>query len=92
MTGIEFIVRDRGGWTPPIQFPENNHPEFAIPKRPAPGKPLHARHLQYIKDVAGYVTMQKLADHFGVSRSTIHNIETGRTGSTILSRSASARQ
>lgn len=89
MTGIEFIVRDRSGWAPPIKYRENNHPEFAPPTPPGPGEPLAPEHVQYIKDMEGFISVQAMAKQMGVSHGTVHNIRTGkRTGHAAVSRGA----
>ncbi|WP_348995946.1 hypothetical protein ABFG95_12050 [Achromobacter sp. HNDS-1] len=78
MNGIEFIVRDRNGWLPPIPPPVPYlHPEFEIPPPPEPGAPLGDEQIAYINDMRGVVTVYALAEQFHISRGTVSNIWRG---------------
>lgn len=79
MNGIEFVVRDRAGWLPPIAPPAPYlHPEFDTPAPPAKGHPLSDEHIDYINAMRGTVNVYDLAEQFHVSRGTICNIWKGK--------------
>lgn len=80
MNGIDFMVRDRGGWLPSVPPPAPFlHPEFAIPTPPPKGEPLGDDHVDYIRSMQGVLGVYDLAAQFGVSRGTISNIWKGRS-------------
>ncbi|MDQ2150094.1 hypothetical protein RBI22_15350 [Alcaligenaceae bacterium C4P045] len=87
MNGIAFIVRDRGGWIPPIEVNERIHPEFVPPAPPAAGQTLTAEHHEFIVDMAGIMTIAELAAYLGVGRGVVNNIQLGRknAGLTVVS-------
>ncbi|MGE8627680.1 hypothetical protein [Achromobacter denitrificans] len=78
MNGIEFMVRDRVGWSPPVPPPAPFlHPEFEFPAPPAEGQPLTDDHIDYINAMRGVVSVYVLAAQFHRSRVTICNIWKG---------------
>ncbi|WP_417219023.1 hypothetical protein [Achromobacter spanius] len=78
MNGIDFMVRDRGGWLPSVPPPAPFiHPEFAIPTPPPKGEPLEDEHIDYINAMRGLVSVYDLAEQFGISRGTVSNIWRG---------------
>lgn len=79
MNGIEFMVRDRAGWLPPVPPPAPFlHPEFELPAPPTKGEPLRDEHVDYINAMRGAVSVYGLANQFHVSRGTISNIWAGK--------------
>ena len=78
MNGIDFVVRDRAGWSPPVAPPAPFlHPEFETPAPPPKGHPLGDEHIDYINAMRGFVSVYDLAAQFHVSRGTICNIWKG---------------
>jgi len=69
MNGIDFILRDRTGWTPPVPLPRRrlrwlNRKEEAI--RP--------EEREFIKNAKGRLTSTDLGECYGVSPQAICNI------------------
>jgi len=78
MNGIDFMVRDRAGWSPPIVPPAPFlHPEFELPAPPIKGEPLRDEHVDYINAMRGFVSVYVLAEQFHISRGTVCNIWKG---------------
>lgn len=78
MNGIDFMVRDLAGWSPPVPPPAPFlHPEFETPTPPPKGQPLNDEHVDYINAMRGFVSVYDLADQFHLSRGTICNIWKG---------------
>lgn len=74
MNGIDFILRDRTGWTPPIPLPRRRL-RWADPKQEA----MRPEELAFIKSAKGRLTAKDLGECYGVSPQTISNIWSGRT-------------
>lgn len=73
MNGIDFILRDRTGWTPPIPLPRRRL-RWADPKQEA----MRPEELAFIKGAKGRLTAKVLGECYGVSPQTISNIWNGR--------------
>ncbi|WP_312994191.1 hypothetical protein [Achromobacter animicus] len=73
MNGIDFILRDRTGWTPSVPAPRRRL-RWATPKREA----MRPEEVAFIKGARGRLTAKELADCYSVSAQTISNIWSGR--------------
>lgn len=69
MNGIEFMLRDRAGWTPPVPLPRRRL-RRVDPKQDA----LRPEELAFIQAAKGRLTTKDLGDCYGVSPQTIRNI------------------
>lgn len=74
MNGIQFIVRDRSGWTPQIAPPRSRF-KWTEPAR----KPISRREAAFIRSVQGSIPSNELAECFGVGTQAIRDIWKGRT-------------
>lgn len=70
MNGIEFIVRDRAGWSPPISPPAAlPEPELEQPQ------PITAEEADFIRSRRGRLGPTELAAQYGVTPSLISAIQ-----------------
>lgn len=69
MNGIDFILRDRTGWTPPVPLPRRRL-RWVAPKQEA----LRPEELAFIQGAKGRLTAKDLGECYGVSPQTICNI------------------
>lgn len=74
MNGIDFFIRDRSGWIPPVPLPRLRFKWDAQPD------PLSAEEVEFIRSVKGRISERELAECYGVSHTTIHNIQHARHG------------
>jgi len=81
MNGIDFILRDRTGWTPPVPLPRRRL-RWADPKQEA----MRPEELAFIKNAKGRLTAKDLGECYGVSPQTISNIWAGRCPAGPVSR------
>lgn len=73
MNGIEFILRDRAGWTPKLPRPRSRF-SWADTK----SKPLTRVEISFIRSSKGTLSSADLARCYGVTPQTIRNIWEGR--------------
>lgn len=83
MNGIDFMVRDRGGWLPSIPLPRRRL-RWADPKV----EPVKPEEIEFIKQARGRISSYALAECYGVSAQTISNIWAGRRPSSLTPRPA----
>ncbi|VFR96462.1 hypothetical protein RAN3_1865 [plant metagenome] len=70
MNGIEFIVRDRAGWSPPIP------PPAALPEEsPEPPSRITDEEAAFIRSRRGFLYPTELAAQYGVTPSLISAIQ-----------------
>lgn len=69
MNGIDFILRDRAGWMPPVPLPRRRL-RWEDPK----AEPVQPEEIEFIQAACGRLTTYNLAECYGVSRQTICNI------------------
>ncbi|CAB3849955.1 MarR family transcriptional regulator [Achromobacter animicus] len=81
MNGIDFILRDRTGWTPPVPLPRRRL-RWVDPKQEA----MRPEELAFIKGAKGRLTAKDLGECYGVSPQTISNIWAGRCPAGPVSR------
>lgn len=73
MTGIDFMVRDRSGWLPPVPLPRRRL-RWADPKAEA----IKPEEIHFIRSARGRLSTYELADCYGVSPQAIGNIRADR--------------
>jgi hypothetical protein len=73
MNGIDFILRDRAGWTPTLPRPRSRF-SWADTKP----KPLTRVEISFIRSTKGTLSSADLARCYGVTPQTIRNIWEGR--------------
>lgn len=73
MNGIEFMLRDRSGWTPPVPLPRRRS-RWMDPKQEA----FRPEELAFIRAAKGRLTIKDLGECYGVSPQTISNVQNGR--------------
>ena len=69
MNGIEFILRDRGGWMPPIPLPRRRLRWVG-----AKAEAIKPEEIEFIRSARGRLSTYELAECYGVSPETISNI------------------
>lgn len=74
MNGIDFMVRDRGGWIPPAPL-SRRRLRWADPKAEA----IKPEEIEFIRAARGRLTTYDLGECYGVSPQTISNIWRSRT-------------
>lgn len=73
MNGIEFILRDRAGWMPPIPLPRRRLRWVG-----AKAEAIKPEEIEFIRSVRGRLSTYELAECYCVSPQTIRNILAGR--------------
>lgn len=86
MNGIEFMLRDRAGWTPPVPLPRRRL-RWVDPKREA----LRPEEVKFIQAAKGRLSTKDLGECYGVSPQTISNIWAGRCSAGLPPRPARPR-
>lgn len=69
MNGIEFMLRNLAGWTPPVPLPRR-HVSSAAPI----GEPPTPEEIKFIRNARGKLSSIDLAVCYGVSPETIRRI------------------
>lgn len=86
MNGIDFMVRDLGGWPPPVPLPRRRL-RWADPKV----DPIKPEEIEFIHQSRGRLSTYELAECYGVSPQTISNIWAGRCSAGLVPRPARTR-
>ncbi|CUI48617.1 hypothetical protein [Achromobacter xylosoxidans] len=86
MNGIDFMVRDRGGWLPPVPLPRRRL-RWTDPKAEA----IKPEEIEFIRAARGRLSTYELGDCYGVSPQTISNIWAGRCSAGLSPRPARPR-
>lgn len=73
MNGIDFILRDRAGWIPPVPLPRRRL-RWEDPKADA----VKPEEIEFIRAARGRLTTKDLGECYGVSPQTISNIWSGK--------------
>lgn len=69
MNGIDFMVRDQGGWLPPVPLPRRRL-RWVEPKAEA----IKPEEIEFILASRGRLTTYDLGECYGVSPQTISNV------------------
>lgn len=86
MNGIEFILRDRAGWMPPIPLPRRRLRWVG-----ARAEAIKPEEIEFIRSVRGRLSTYELAECYCVSPQTISNIWAGRCSAGLSPRPARTR-
>ena len=69
MNGIDFMLRDRAGWVPPVPLPRRRL-RWEDPK----AEPVGPEEIEFIRAARGRLSTYDLGECYGVSPQTISNI------------------
>ncbi len=81
MNGIDFILRDRAGWIPPVPLPRRRL-RWEDPR----AEPVGPEEIEFIRAARGRLSTYDLGECYGVSPQTISNIWAGRCSAGLTPR------